>query len=444
MNKKKFRFRLSLILFLAGIVLSLRIVQAESFLRCFKTITDIYDTLPSHRQSGLDYVSLSHLCSSLQIEWKWDMLRERFMASDSTTTIALVQNNSFYQFNDSIVQLPYPPLRSGGNVYLAAADAAEIFGGLTDQDITWSTGKKMFTVNGGPDDTKELKDPGKSIEIITTEKSKTIEKSPSPPESEKAEPAVQKKSVDTDIPAGTDVKESKQQIRTVVIDPGHGGKDPGAIGQSGLQEKNVVLQVGLAMRDALKKNSTLKVFMTRSTDIFIPLRERTKFANDKGADLFISIHANSIGGNRKRKTSVKGYKVYFLSQAKNEADKLTAMMENSVIEMEEDVKKGDYLQNILIDMANNEFLTESQDLSILISETFGQSFAKIRAQHKGVGQANFWVLNGAYMPSVLVETCFISNPNEEKLLSSKKFRKKLGAAIGDAIIEFKEKYEAGL
>jgi N-acetylmuramoyl-L-alanine amidase len=235
-----------------------------------------------------------------------------------------------------------------------------------------------------------------------------------------------------------------QALKTIVIDPGHGGRDPGAIGPDGTREKDVVLAIALALRDILKEKTDMSVYLTREKDEFIPLKKRTEFANAKKADLFVSIHANSIMGNNKKRKQVKGFKIYFLSQAKNEEDKLVAMMENSVIELEEGTEKGDYLQNILIDMANNEYLAESEDMSIMIAEAFTGRLAEIGCLHTGVGQAPFWVLNGAFMPSVLIETAFISNPGEEQLLGSTRFQKKASQAIFEAIMQFKLKYEAEL
>jgi N-acetylmuramoyl-L-alanine amidase len=174
----------------------------------------------------------------------------------------------------------------------------------------------------------------------------------------------------------------------------------------------------------------------------VPLQDRTRFANEKKADVFLSIHANSIeGAGKKRET--KGYKVYFLSQAKNEEDKMAAMRENAVIQLEDQSHRYDNLQNILIEMAGNEFLRESQDMSIIIDEVFDGSLKKVEKLHLGIGQANFWVLNGAYMPSVLVEIGFISNPSEEKTLIQDSFQKTLAAALADAIMKFTVKLEAG-
>lgn len=135
--------------------------------------------------------------------------------------------------------------------------------------------------------------------------------------------------------------------------------------------------------------------------------------------------------------------MYFLSQAKNEEDKVAAMRENAVIQLEDQSQRYNNLQNILIDMAGNEYLRESQELSIIIDERFSSSFRKVEKLHLGIGQANFWVLNGAYMPSVLIEIGFISNPNEEKILKLEQFQKTMAAAMGEAIMQFKKNIETG-
>jgi N-acetylmuramoyl-L-alanine amidase len=234
-------------------------------------------------------------------------------------------------------------------------------------------------------------------------------------------------------------------IQTIVIDAGHGGIDPGAIGPTGKKEKDVVLNIALELRELLKKKKGLKVFMTRERDQFVTLSGRTKMANELKADLFISIHANATAGSQKKKETTRGYKAYFLSQAKNEEDKLVAMRENAVIKLEEKPQNYSALKNVLIDLAGNEYLRESQDLCISLDQRFGALLRdKIGRQQWGIGQANFWVLNGAYMPSILIETGFISSVPEEKLLSDTSMQKKIAVAIYDAVINFKKKYETGL
>ena len=118
------------------------------------------------------------------------------------------------------------------------------------------------------------------------------------------------------------------------------------------------------------------------------------------------------------------------------------MRENAVIQLEDQSKHYNNLQNILIDMAGNEYLRESQELSIVINERFESNMKNMEKLNLGIGQANFWVLNGAYMPAVLIETGFISYPNEGKLLGKESFQKTMAAALCEAILQFKEKLEA--
>jgi len=227
----------------------------------------------------------------------------------------------------------------------------------------------------------------------------------------------------------------------IVIDPGHGGKDPGAIGAGGIQEKDVVLPIAMEVKKYLEKYKNLKVYLTREDDKFIPLGNRIEFANKKNADLFISIHTNAA---ENKSENLGGYKMYFLSDAKNESDERTAMFENSVVALENKKEAdGQGLTALLSSLASNEYLKESQDISIMLEKSFGKNLKELNKLHSGIGQANFHVLAGALMPAVLVETAFISNPKEEKLLENKNFHKKTGEAIGMAIVEFRKKYGAG-
>jgi N-acetylmuramoyl-L-alanine amidase len=233
-------------------------------------------------------------------------------------------------------------------------------------------------------------------------------------------------------------------IATVVIDPGHGGRDPGAIGPGGVQEKDLTLAVALRVRDLLQERAKVTVYMTREKDVFVPLGQRTRFANEKQADVFISIHADAIGGDARRKRQVRGYKIYFLSQAKNEEDKLVAMRENAVVELEDTPSHGGQLHGVITELVGNEYLKESQDLSIMLAEVFEEALRDVPRLHTGVGQANFYVLNGAFMPAVLIEMGFISHVAEERILKSEGFQGQLAEGILEAVTDFKEKYGNGL
>jgi len=231
----------------------------------------------------------------------------------------------------------------------------------------------------------------------------------------------------------------KWLIDAVVIDPGHGGHDPGSIGRRGTYEKDVTLAIAKRLKRILEREVGVKVYMTRSTDRFVPLKDRTKFANEKGAKLFISIHANA---NRNRR--VHGVETYFLGPAKTEEAREVARLENSAIRYEDDIHDYKDLSDenfILAALAQNSFNHESQDLAALIQRNLVRYTG---LQDRGVRQAGYYVLIGAAMPNVLVETAFISNPREERLLKSPKFQEKVARAIANAVRVFKRRYEKEL
>lgn len=230
---------------------------------------------------------------------------------------------------------------------------------------------------------------------------------------------------------------AKWKIDTIVIDAGHGGQDPGAIGRRHhTREKDMALSMALLLRDEVEKRTDIKVVMTRDKDVFIPLGQRTKIANKAGGKLFVSIHCNSSTSTRPN-----GHWTYFLSPVRTERAMKVALKENSVIRYEE--RREDYPdlseENfILLAMAQAQFVKESEDFATIIQRNMTK---KTGLRDRGVDQAGFYVLIGASMPAVLVETAFLSNPKEENLLRDKSFRKKIASGICDAIIEFKKGHE---
>ncbi len=224
-------------------------------------------------------------------------------------------------------------------------------------------------------------------------------------------------------------------LDVVVIDPGHGGRDPGAIGPTGLKEKDVVLKIALRLKELLRTRLKLKVILTREKDEFLSLSRRTQIANENNADLFISIHANA---SRKRK--VKGFEVFFLDYAKNDDARAIAAAENSAVRFESPLPSPQELSDldfILLDMLQNEYHKESSELAEIMVDKL---LSKLGMRGRGVDQAGFYVLNGAFMPAVLVEVAFISNPEDERLLKQTWFQKKVAEALYEGIKEFKERY----
>lgn len=227
-------------------------------------------------------------------------------------------------------------------------------------------------------------------------------------------------------------------IKTIVLDPGHGGKDPGAVGFSGkTNEKKIVLKVAKGVKEMLEKNLGVNVLLTRSEDKFVPLQERTAFANKNEANLFVSIHCNAA-----KNVNATGVEVYFLSTANTDEARAVEALENSVVEKYEGgmdaVKKYTDLNYILTDMAQAEYLKESSHLATKLQANLTKATSW---NDRGVKQAGFYVLRGAFMPAVLVELGFISNKEEEKKLNSASYQEMLIKAVYEGIGNFIHYYE---
>ena len=237
-----------------------------------------------------------------------------------------------------------------------------------------------------------------------------------------------------------DVKE-RWRLDTVVLDAGHGGKDPGSQGKYGTKEKDVVLDITKRVGRLLEKNAGIKVVYTRDEDVWVPIIDRTKMANDANGKLFISVHANS-NPNRK----IQGFETYLLRPGKSEDAIEVASRENAVIKLEEKTGQYDNLTGenlIMATMAQSMFMKESEDLAAIIQMELDK---RLNTPNRGVKQAGFYVLIGASMPNVLVEVGFISNPAEEKKLKQAVHKQRIAESIYEGIKHFKysrEKLLAG-
>lgn len=234
-----------------------------------------------------------------------------------------------------------------------------------------------------------------------------------------------------DLYGGAAASERKR----IVIDPGHGGHDPGAVGPKDLYEKDVVLDIALRLRKILSGDPGLEIFMTRDKDVFIPLEERTAIANSKNADLFVSIHANA---SRRRET--KGIETYFLNWTNDEEALKVAARENqiSLKQMRNMQEKRNVLDIMLGDLSRDLKREKSLRLANYIQKTMVAELNKdyTHIVDLGVKQALFYVLLGARMSSVLVEVSFISNPIEEKLLAGENYRDDLARSIASGINQY--------
>ena len=220
---------------------------------------------------------------------------------------------------------------------------------------------------------------------------------------------------------------------TIVLDAGHGGKDPGTLGRRGTKEKDIALDITKRVGLLLEKNTKLKVIYTRREDVFIPIWERTKIANEANGKMFLSIHLN---GNPNK--TAYGFETYLLRPGKTEDAIEVAHRENEVIKLE-DRSENKYRdlsgENLIIaTMAQSVYMKESEELAAMIQEEMGK---KVKSKNRGVKQAGFHVLIDASMPNVLIEAGFLTNANEERNLRKSNYRQIIANSIYRAIVKFR-------
>ena len=294
----------------------------------------------------------------------------------------------------------------------------------TEQN-TKKTAKKVASTEKTSEKTSENK-AEKTAKKENTKNDKKIAKKP--------EPINQKAMKITADTAAASNKLSKKQkaSKIIVLDPGHGGDDVGALSQNKkLREKDIVLNVSKKTASLLKERG-YKVLFTRSNDRFIKLRSRTSFANDKGAHLFISIHANAAPNKQKAK-SMNGIETFFLSPSRSERSMNAANLENKA-----DTDEMNYFTKVsFLNFLNREKIIASNKLAIDMQAALLKS---VRASYKvsdgGVREAPFWVLVGALMPAVLIEIGYISHPDESQKIANSKYQDRLAKGIADGVDEY--------
>ena len=227
---------------------------------------------------------------------------------------------------------------------------------------------------------------------------------------------------------------AKQQgFRTVVIDPGHGGAEVGAVGATGLMEKNVVLDISKRLGKLLEEQLGLEVYLTRDQDIYKEKEARTALANNVKANVFLSIHANSYRGR-----GVHGAETFFLSdQATDDDARRLAAIENNAMGLEGSTGSDSNLQMLLWDMAQTTHLRESSVLAEMVQSNMNSLGG---TTDRGIKQAPFVVLKGANMPAVLVEVGFLSNPDEERLLADAAYRQQVANMLFQSLNRYRQRH----
>ena len=280
---------------------------------------------------------------------------------------------------------------------------------------------------------KELSPPRRlAVDFYSDEPPKAVAAaSPAPPaastQAASAQPA-SARPVEDRAAAGT-AQAGGSARRRIVIDAGHGGKDGGATGIHGASEKTLNLLAARELAELLKEEGSFDVVLTRSDDTFVPLSERSRIANEAGADLFVSLHCNAS-----RKSRDEGFEVYFLSEkASDPGAQRLAEFENSVIALEGKSAQDEEAVPILKEMTKTENINAASKAAALLARALGK---RVSIQDRGVKQAAFYVLRGTYAPAVLVEMAYVTNKKDAARLESERYRRRIIDGIYAGVLDF--------
>ena len=347
----------------------------------------------------------------------------RYVISLGDSRIELTEGVPFARVNQEVVPLVLPSLRSGATFLVPFQIASVVIPRFT-------TGYNYDLAAG-------------VMQRFSTLARKAPEETP-PPEAQPSGPTVLPTITGNSGRSTTSTRPKRTQRRLIVVDAGHGGPDNGMTGPIGdgprIVEKNVTLAVATLLAQDLRDEG-VDVLMTRTTDTLIALSDRGRIANRNKGDLFVSVHVNATGSRSAAGARERGYETYFLAEAKSEDALRVEKMENEAVKFETgaNAPKGDPLSFIINDMAQNEHLRESNDLAETIQDGFRHFHP---GKDRGVQQANFAVLRGSYMPAVLVEIGFGTNPSEAAYLLDRDNQRKIADSIAQGVMDYLAHYDA--
>ena len=375
---------------------------------------DAVRTVPGIPTLSGTYIRADLLASALG-GTSGDAPQGRYRITLGESNIEMEEGVPFLRVGSTVVPLLLPPLRSGRTFLLPFQVATSII-------PKFATGFNYDLA-------------ASELRIFNTAARRVVEAPPAP----SANSATTLPSITNSTP-----RPRRTQRRLIVVDAGHGGPDPGMRGPIGsgprIVEKNVTLAVARLLAQELR-NQGVDVLMTRTSDTLIALSDRGRIANRNKGDLFVSVHVNATGSRGASGARERGYETYFLAEAKTEEASRVERMENEAVKFETgaNAPKGDPLSFIINDMAQNEHLRESNDLA----ETIQNGFRTFHpGKDRGVQQANFAVLRGSYMPAVLVEIGFGTNPTEAEYLLDYDNQRQIATSIARSVMEYMSHYDA--
>jgi len=323
--------------------------------------------------AGGSYVPLERLCGVYGVECRWDSFIKTATLKKLSNNIVLRADSDVILFNGNLEKLERPVVFYGGTVFVPVSFARSYLGAIT------------------------ARAPAERLQKVVSPK--------------------------------------KFTIKTVIIDPGHGGKDVGAVGRRiHVREKEKALYLARKLRSILE-DSGIRAIMTRDDDRFIPLPRRAEIANNANADLFVSVHLNAS-----RSTSMRGFECYFLSNATDDNARALEAFEDSSLKLGDtaSAEHSSRLDKTLWDMALTENRLESAQLANYICESVERN---VTIANRGIRSARFYVLKHTHMPSVLVEAGYLSNKYEEMKLKDPAFLDRIAQSVAEGVLKYKREYE---
>ena len=358
--------------------------------------------------------------------------------SDRVTTfvsnevvVSLRIGSPFFRWDGVMLQMTHPPYRDGSRTLVPLQLLTEFFPeqlpDLYEFDGPTSTLRvdRLSLVRG------EITEPVTSEDLLLIPEEEVVSALLSEPDEQRLSEDV------------SDALSSNQGERIVIIDAGHGGEDPGALGPEGIHEKDVALGIALELLAILEREPDLTAFMIREDDTFVDLWRRGEIATEAKGDrpgVFVSIHANSSPNRR----SARGFETYFLSEARTEHERRVSAIENAPLSLrgqDVDLSQDPDLGFILRELRT----LDHQHWSALLAEMVQEEIEEFHpGPNRGVKQGLLAVLTNALMPSVLIETGYLSNDEEARMLRDGKFQRDTGQAVADAVLRFFERYPPGV
>ena len=389
-----------------------------------------------------DFLDAEALSKDAGASFHWFPIQKTFILVTAKDTAKFAVGIPFVSHNSNVMELAASPKLENGHLWISRDDAYKLFPGAkpssssaapVSSSVTQSSFSAILTSSSSAAVVSSS-----SVAVVSSSavaSSSNIAPAPSAAAPAAAAPA-------STIPADTPVAAPKnetagtREVKTIVIDPGHGGKDTGAQGKKS-NEKDIVLAIGKLLKKELEKEG-FNVKMTRDKDVFIELGQRANLANQWDGDLFISLHCNAIDATAERKKQVKGYHVYVLRAPESEEDKAIARRENKVATLYGEKNAKEELSPIEWFKLEARLEKYKQNSYMFTEEMLkAMDGGKIRRQAGGVGGAGFMVLVGALMPAVLFEIGFISNPEDEAYMITDKGQKDIAERISKAVSTYK-------